>query len=99
MLKIGITENVLKNARRHRQSLAAANDVCGLRVQPVFCRRCHHARRPPLAKIRPGRPAPTTGPGTTLGVMLPVRKLAVPLLPPQPFNGWQETAPLMKLPP
>jgi hypothetical protein len=39
-----------------RQSLAAANDVCGLRrldVQPIFRRRRHQPRRPPLAKIRP----------------------------------------------
>ena len=47
-----------------RQSLAAANDVCVVpEVQAVFCRRRHQARRPPLAKIRPGkirpgRPAP-----------------------------------------
>src|SRR5262249_12686192 len=27
-------------------------------------RRRHQPRRPPLAKIRPGRPAPTMGPGT-----------------------------------
>jgi hypothetical protein len=28
----------------------------------------HHASRPPLAKIRPGRPAPKTGPGTPTDV-------------------------------
>jgi len=33
----------------------------------VFCRRRHQPRRPPLAKIRPGRPAPTMGPGTATG--------------------------------
>jgi hypothetical protein len=27
-------------------------------------RRRHHARRPPQAAIRPGRPVPMTGPGT-----------------------------------
>jgi hypothetical protein len=32
-------------------------------VQAVFCRRRHQPRRPPLAKIRPGRPAPAMGPG------------------------------------
>jgi hypothetical protein len=32
--------------------------------QPIFCRRRHRTRRPPLAKIRPGRPAPAMGPGT-----------------------------------
>ena len=34
-------------------------------VQAVFRRRRYQPRRPPLAKIRPGRPAPATGPGTT----------------------------------
>jgi hypothetical protein len=33
-------------------------------VQAIFFRRRHQPRRPPLAKIRPGRPAPTIGPGT-----------------------------------
>jgi hypothetical protein len=33
-------------------------------AQAIFCRRRHQARRPPLAKIRPGSPAPTMGPGT-----------------------------------
>jgi hypothetical protein len=28
-------------------------------VQAIFYRRRHQERRPPLAKIRPGRPAPT----------------------------------------
>jgi hypothetical protein len=31
------------------------------RAQAVFCRRRHQPRRPPPAKIRPGRPAPTMG--------------------------------------
>src|SRR5437899_6133826 len=31
---------------------------------PIFCRRRHQPRRPPLAKINPGRPAPAIGPGT-----------------------------------
>src|SRR5262249_51699014 len=34
-------------------------------VLVVFFRRHHQPRRPPLAKIRPGRPAPAIGPGTT----------------------------------
>jgi hypothetical protein len=38
---------------------------CALDVQAIFCRRRHQARRPPPAKIRPGRPAPAIGPGTT----------------------------------
>ena len=33
------------------------------KAQAVFCRRRHQPRRPPLARIRPGRPAPTMGPG------------------------------------
>jgi hypothetical protein len=32
-------------------------------VRQFFARR-HQPRRPPLAKIRPGRPAPAMGPGT-----------------------------------
>src|SRR5262249_30424863 len=39
---------------RDRFDVAAANYVCGLRVQAVFCRRRHQPRRPPLAKIRSG---------------------------------------------
>jgi hypothetical protein len=35
-------------------------------IQAVFFRRRHQPRRPPLAKIRPGRPAPTMGPGRIL---------------------------------
>jgi hypothetical protein len=37
-------------------------------VQAIFCRRRHQARRPPLIKISPGRPAPAMGPGTTAQV-------------------------------
>ena len=32
-------------------------------AQAIFCRRRHQPRRPPLAKIRPGSPAPTMGAG------------------------------------
>jgi hypothetical protein len=41
-------------------------EVYGLRanIQAIFRRRRHQPRRPPLAKIRPGRPAPAMGPGT-----------------------------------
>jgi hypothetical protein len=59
----------------NRRSLALSGNMtrqrdCDLRVQmstrrqAVFCRRRHQPRRPPLAKIRPGSPAPTIGPGT-----------------------------------
>jgi hypothetical protein len=37
------------------------------KAQALFCRRRHQPRRPPLAKIRPGKPAPTIGPGACAG--------------------------------
>src|SRR5262249_45411690 len=45
-------------------------------------RRRHQPRRPPPAKIRPGRPAPAMGPGTGAGVSVtgPTMALRVPLL-------------------
>jgi hypothetical protein len=46
-------------------------------AQAVFCRRRHQARRPPQANIRPGSPAPTTGPGTRLNDMGPWTKFAL----------------------
>src|SRR5215831_13995817 len=56
------------------RQIAAANDVCGLiappKAQAIFCRRRHQPRRPPPAKIRPGRPAPARGPGTAVGAKL-----------------------------
>jgi hypothetical protein len=46
--------------------------LCGLRSSAVSRahdrRRRHQPSRPPLAKIRPGRPAPAMGPGTATGV-------------------------------
>src|SRR5205814_6779553 len=58
-------------------------------------RRRHQPRRPPLAKIRPGRPAPAMGPGTfdmapnspSISPLIPSvkkRVLGLPLLPPVP---------------
>src|SRR6266478_6500987 len=47
-----------------RQSPAATKDV-RIAFQAIRCRRRHQPRRPPLAKIKPGSPAPTMGPGTT----------------------------------
>ena len=35
-------------------------------LQAVFCRRRHHARRPPLTKIRPGSPAPAMCPRSAI---------------------------------
>jgi hypothetical protein len=40
-------------------------------AQAIFCRRRHQPIRPPLAKIRPGSPAPAMGPGTACNVALP----------------------------
>jgi len=43
----------------------AANNVWIVpKPQATFFRRRHQPSRPPLAKIRPGRPAPAMGPGT-----------------------------------
>src|SRR5262249_55250044 len=59
----------------------AANDVYVVSdAQAIFCRRRHQPRRPPPAKIRPGRPAPTTGPGTGAGdpVTTRVRWITLP---------------------
>ena len=64
-------------------------------AQAIFCRRRHQPRRPPLAKIRPGRPAPAMGPGTAfiapnspcVSPLIPSvkkRVLGLPLLPPVP---------------
>jgi hypothetical protein len=39
-------------------------------VQAIFFRRRHQPRSPPLAKIRPGRPAPAMGAGTGVKVKL-----------------------------
>ena len=58
-----------------------ANDVCGLllNAQAVFCRRRHQPRRPPPANSRPGRPAPTMGPGTET-LLLTTWTLSMPIL-------------------
>jgi hypothetical protein len=37
---------------------------CAPDIQAIFRRRRHQPRRPTLAKIRPGSPAPVMGPGT-----------------------------------
>jgi len=72
----GETENAVMATRARtyniaivRQSLAAANDVCGLPdVQAIFHRRRRaKTKRTPQAKIRPGSPVPTMGPGTANG--------------------------------
>jgi len=43
----------------------------------TLCRRRHQPRRPPLARIRPGRPAPTIGPGTAAAVPINREVLSV----------------------
>src|SRR5262245_11471636 len=49
--------------------------ISGRDVQAIFFRRRHQARRPPLAKIRPGRPAPAMGPGTGVATRLSKKML------------------------
>jgi hypothetical protein len=44
----------IAGCRKRRVQIALA-------AQPIFCRRRHQPRRPPLAKIRPGKPAPAMG--------------------------------------
>jgi hypothetical protein len=53
----------------HNEMLLGSNAlfvISGLPVliEALFCRRRHQPRRPALAKIRPGRPAPAMGAGT-----------------------------------
>ena len=47
----------------------AANYLCVVPPDDhaIFCRRRHQPRRPPLARINPGSPAPAMGPGTGFG--------------------------------
>ena len=54
--------------------------VIGRDAQAIFRRRRHQPSRPPPAKIRPGKPAPATGPGTGTGVP-PVANVKVPIKP------------------
>ena len=51
-----------------RQSLAAANTTCAgcAGAKAIFRRRRHQPRRPALARIRPGKPAPAMGPRTAV---------------------------------
>src|SRR5262249_40583600 len=44
--------------------LHGITSISGQGVQAIFRRRRHQPRKPPLAKIRPGSPAPATGPRT-----------------------------------
>jgi len=47
-------------------------------AQAIFFRRRHQPRRPPLAKIRPGTPAPAMGAGTVANVSVSVCVVLVP---------------------
>jgi hypothetical protein len=59
------------------QNLATTNDYALPDVQAIFFRR-HQPRRPPLANIRPGRPAPAMGPGTEATSLSPAELISVP---------------------
>jgi hypothetical protein len=63
-----------------RVQFSASIGALSLRRAPrsrylAFRLRRHHASRPPLAKMRPGKPLPTIGPGTLnsgTGVKVPL---------------------------
>jgi hypothetical protein len=54
--------------------ISATRQTYSIAGYALFFRRRHQPRRPALAKIRPGSPAPATGPGTALG---PVEIVAI----------------------
>src|SRR5262245_48931211 len=57
------------DAGEGRQAHSSSHhSISGRDVQAIFFRRRHHPRSPPPAKIRPGSPAPTMGPGTATPV-------------------------------
>src|SRR5262245_12353628 len=91
-----------RQRRRHQRVLAAVGynlSEGSLDVQAIFRRRRHQPKRPPLAKIRPGRPAPAMGPGTFMAPSNPCispsipsvkkRVSGLPLLPPVPNSRAQ----------
>src|SRR5258708_38034313 len=56
-----------KQKPRHIGRGFVHRDACAIQnAASTFPFRSHQPRRPPPAKIRPGRPAPTVGPGTPL---------------------------------
>jgi hypothetical protein len=60
----GIKKRVQMNPRHlreHAEELRGRQHLC---YAAALCRRRHQPRRPALAKIRPGSPAPAIGPGT-----------------------------------
>jgi hypothetical protein len=72
----------LAKARRvgevtHKSRLLSNHWLPRVRIAPVaqaICRRRHQPRRPTLAKIRPGSPAPAMGPGTVALQSAPTRR-------------------------
>src|SRR5262245_28331509 len=71
-----------RNWRRWHAARSASSDLSlpltRRSIQAVFRRRRHQARRPPLAKTRPGSPAPAIGAGTGAPkLMMPVAPLFV----------------------
>src|SRR5258706_10083807 len=61
----------IADCRKRRERIAPE-------AQAIFCRRRHQPRRPPQTAISPGRPAPTTGPGTARSPRIsPVGKFMV----------------------
>ena len=60
----GATTAMPLAAEPNQRPATSIRSISGRDVQAVFSRRRHQPRRPPLAKISPGSPAPTTGPGT-----------------------------------
>src|SRR5262249_47444956 len=82
VLDLQTFEQNMSNLQRLEKFQGASHEGCRtgigqkqveLDAQAIFCRRLHQPRRPPLAKIRPGRPAPATEP-ETLGNAITVPK-------------------------
>jgi hypothetical protein len=70
-LPLGNCDEFRRSQRRKDPSIAGCRKRCGRIAPPdaqaILRRRRHQPRRPPLAKIRPGSPAPAMGPGTGTG--------------------------------
>src|SRR6478736_5002 len=58
------TADGVKEPRDICSGLCLHRELSDQATASAFRRRRHQPRRPPPAKIRPGRPAPATGPGT-----------------------------------
>ena len=62
----GKGESAGRARTERRLGFADSRSVPAAAAQAIFCRRRHQPSRPPLARIRPGTPAPTMGPGTAV---------------------------------